>query len=771
LCRTHHAGAEVAGEVRVPHVGIGRIAASVAIALALLLALWALGEALSVWIVVGVVAFAVIATIPSVGRVVLQSLCAAVVALLALVGFNVALGWVVEVLPDGLVDPAARLPIPVGLVVALAIFWSTAYFYLRGTWIGAFPALLARVRSSPWLRNPTEWSPKGSLIASGVLATVVILALPPAVALLRAAKAEEPGALPTPTRIGADLDVRIVAARPLPEPAEIPPDPARAGFLPAYRRAVDLDVRFAVGFADQATVRWTRVGMTGEAEARAALSERGKPAVPAPQRRPGADTIVVLLVDATPAVVLDPESLDDIEGEDDEVERWRSIAESVGAPELPVVALLQTSDEQRLRRWASFEDVGEVVSIKRFGSQTVTDAAVRLGVGRPTGADDFELAMRHRPILLFDADEPTPRPLSIEQLFKDSRVRQCDEPQSGGSCGSEPVRGPADLRSPGTYLAIDRPPGLHRLARRELEAWLAGRVSLPSGRASERPTGSATANAAQDGSVPGAPPPGTPPPTLPPGVSPAPADEPLLGAGSRMYVNAVPVRQGTRQLLYLDYWWYLADNPTRAVKGAFCGAGMVILGVTCFDHESDWEGMTVVVERRAGHAEPIAAHYAQHESVVRYDWPALRAQWDRDTTLEDLFARLPDHADRPVVWIARGTHAGYARRCDESCRQVAADLEERSHDGRLPWVGDDTAVCLRVGCLLPLPTAAGGRGPASWNAFAGPWGSRNCWLRYFCASATPPPAPGGQDRYRDPARYDGTGDVTDRDGGFEAKRP
>jgi hypothetical protein len=523
-----------------------------------------------------------------------------------------------------------------------------------------------------------------------------------------------------------------------------------------------------VGFADGAAVRWTRDGLTGEAETRAALSARAQPGVPPPQRRPGADAVVVLLIDATPAVVLDPGSLDDVEGEDDEVERWRTIALAAGAPEVPVVALLQTTDERRLRLWAPFEDVGEVVSVKRFGSQSVTDAAVRLGVGRPTGADDYELAMRHRPILLFDADEPTPRPLSIEQLFKDGRVRQCDEPQSGGSCGSDPLKGPADLKSPGTYLVIDRPRGnLNRLARRELDAWRAGRLSLSSGEAPGVPSAPPPG---ADGSLPGAAPPGTPPPTLPPGVSAAPADEPLLGAGSRTYVNAVPVREGRRQLLYLDYWWYLADNPTGAFKGAFCGAGMVILGVTCFDHESDWEGITVVLEREAGRARPIAVHYAQHEKVVRYEWPALRAHWDRDDTLGDLFARLPDHADRPVVRVARGTHASYAGRCAESCRQVAVDLEERSHDGRLPWVGDDTAVCLRVGCLVPLPTAAGGRGPASWNAFAGPWGSRSCWLRYFCDSATPPPAPGGQDRYRDPARYDGTGDVTDPDGGFAETR-
>jgi hypothetical protein len=30
---------------------------------------------------------------------------------------------------------------------------------------------------------------------------------------------------------------------------------------------------------------------------------------------------------------------------------------------------------------------------------------------------------------------------------------------------------------------------------------------------------------------------------------------------------------------------------------AFCGAGLVIPGITCHDHQSDWEGLTVVVDR------------------------------------------------------------------------------------------------------------------------------------------------------------------------------
>jgi hypothetical protein len=52
----------------------------------------------------------------------LESLCAAVLALLALIGFNIATGVAIELLPDGLVGPDARLPIEAGLVVAVVDF-------------------------------------------------------------------------------------------------------------------------------------------------------------------------------------------------------------------------------------------------------------------------------------------------------------------------------------------------------------------------------------------------------------------------------------------------------------------------------------------------------------------------------------------------------------------------------------------------------------------------------------------------------------------------
>jgi hypothetical protein len=55
-----------------------------------------------------------------------------------------------------------------------------------------------------------------------------------------------------------------------------------------------------------------------------------------------------------------------------------------------------------------------------------------------------------------------------------------------------------------------------------------------------------------------------------------------------------------------------------------------------------------------------------------------------------------------------------------------------------------------------LPTTSGGSAPALWNAFEGPWGQRNCFLRYYCDSTSPPAAPGQQARYEDPREHDGT---------------
>jgi hypothetical protein len=72
----------------------------------------------------------------------------------------------------------------------------------------------------------------------------------------------------------------------------------------------------------------------------------------------------------------------------------------------------------------------------------------------------------------------------------------------------------------------------------------------------------------------------------------------------------------------------------------------------------------------------------------------------------------------------------------------------------MPWVGNAVPTCGVSDCLKLLPTARGGRDPALWNGFDGPWGARNCWLTYYCDSGSPPSAPGRQGRYQRPWDFD-----------------
>ena len=700
----------------------------VLVTLGVIMGAWALGNAFgTVLIPAGIFAFGVVATVPFLSRWALLLVCAAVVAILALVGFNVALGivmgWLpagfVRWLPDWIARENGRLSIELGLLLAVVVFGAAAYFYLRGSWLRA-----VRWRPPPklgWLNVPTPASRWWvAFVLSALLALGVILGLPPLLSKVEDQFEDPARAVPVRALIGVQLDALIIAERP--HAGELPPDPAGGGFVSAYSKAVGLDVRFGVGLAQGTDVVWTRTGIDNPARARAAMAAARRPDAPAPERRPGADGVILLVVDGTPPVVEHPQALEDVAGTEGEVERWTAVARAArsgGWEQTAVFALLQTTDQDRLAEWsAAFAELGGAASVQQLGSQTVTDAAVQLAAGTSTAQLHFWLAMQHRPLLLFDGGEDVPRPLSIEQLFDDDLVRQCEDLASKGTCGDGPPVRVTDLKTPGRHLVLSRPGDLRGMARREHEAWQRGEATLDG-----RP----------------------------------------LGHGSRMYFHPVLVPEGNRRLLYLDYWWYLLDNPAGAGKGAFCGAGLVIVGVTCFDHESDWEGVTVVLELIDRSWETRAVFYAQHDSVVRYESEDLRARWDGERGLpEEMRARIPDYEQRPLVYVAQGTHAGYASRCRRECRQVAADLEEGDYGGELPWTGNDTAACLRVVCLMPLPTGSGGE-PASWNAFKGPWGRRHCVGTYYCDSGTPPAAPGQQDRYRDPRHIDGRADVDDPD--------
>ena len=597
--------------------------------------------------------------------------------------------------------PDTRAWIVVGLVFAVVAFFAMVAWYVR-------------------FRG--RWSVKGSAIFGLVAALLAVLVAPLAVYEYQHRDDVETTQVTEPVR--SKLDVSIVAERAQPS-AELPE-------VPAEESPAGLEVRYSVGFRDGRDVRWTLIGARDAADAlravqaggsRAVRDRRHRPqAAAAPEPRADADQLVLLLVDGTPPVLDRPGDLPEVDASPSEVERWRAVARAAGGAEAPAFALLQTTNADRLRDWTDPDSPVRQVSIQQeLTSPTVTDAAVKLATGAPSSQEDFELALLHRPVLLFDSDEPVPRPLSVDALFAGDDVSQCDD--AGTSTNCEPIGDPRKLLNGGKRLELALPgtDELRGVAKREL--------------ATVREKG---------------------PEALSMG-------DPL----TTMYVHPTAREVNGRRRLYLDYWWYLPDNPARSGWRTFCGAGLVIPGVTCFNHQSDWEGITVVIDRteRRGRVDPrpVAVHYAQHNSVVSYDWDELQTHWKGDSGLKERLDKIPGVEERPLVFVAAGTHASYATRCPgivKKCRQLGHDLEEQEHNGRLSWGGNYSTLCGEgSSCLQLLPTRVGGTQPALWNAFKGPWGARRCVLGVYCNSGDPPRGPGQQNRYARPALANGEGNL------------
>ena len=284
-----------------------------------------------------------------------------------------------------------------------------------------------------------------------------------------------------------------------------------------------------------------------------------------------------------------------------------------------------------------------------------------------------QAAIDHRPLLLFDRDEPFDRPLDVDGLLATGLVELCPGGE-GLLADCRTVNGAGDLRNGFGNLRFDT---------------------------------KAVAGA---------------------------------DVATRVYVHAV-TRPGQGRT-YLDYWWYLPDNPARSARGAMCGAGLVIPEITCFDHQSDWEGVTVVLDTGSG--EPVGVHYAAHDRVVDVPWEMLQAAWRAPR-----YARWRSAAaDHPLVFVARGTHAAYPVACDEPpCAAKGTLFDDNAHDGGSAWTGNTDCA---GPCVAVLPTRGPAAPPASWNGFDGTWGSAVCLAGVYCSRSPAPRAPGQQGRYRRP---------------------
>ena len=188
--------------------------------------------------------------------------------------------------------------------------------------------------------------------------------------------------------------------------------------------------------------------------------------------------------------------------------------------------------------------------------------------------------------------------------------------------------------------------------------------------------------------------------------------------------------------IHLDYWILYRYNDSPKFGDHTCLSGLSFKELTCFDHEGDWEGITVSLTRDR---RPQSVVYVGHAWRYRYWWDDLRA------------LRVID-GSRPRVWVARGSHASYPAPCGRnvSCRQPDSDIPDGDRDGRKEWPLNRDGVCRAADCLRQLPIGPDGR-IASWNGFAGYWGAARCTAgTQLCTRSQGPETPPFQGRYADP---------------------
>jgi hypothetical protein len=218
-----------------------------------------------------------------------------------------------------------------------------------------------------------------------------------------------------------------------------------------------------------------------------------------------------------------------------------------------------------------------------------------------------------------------------------------------------------------------------------------------------------------------------------------PADEFEGDSPQRIYYHAEPAEKGTR--LHIDYWMFYRFNDAPLFPQHTCLSGLSVAEATCFDHEGDWEGVTVSLARDTEAWRPESVSYAGHAWRHRFSWQALAEVGATEGT-------------QPVVWVARGSHASYPAPCGEAarigCRQPGLNTPDGPRDGAKPWWLNDDHECELHSCVLELPQTARG-GPASWAAFGGRWGLPRCTLgTTFCVRALGPESPWFQKRYAQP---------------------
>jgi hypothetical protein len=213
------------------------------------------------------------------------------------------------------------------------------------------------------------------------------------------------------------------------------------------------------------------------------------------------------------------------------------------------------------------------------------------------------------------------------------------------------------------------------------------------------------------------------------------------GPNSLVYYNRtvreVP-SEGPGDKSYWDYWYFFRYNHSFYSLG--CSTGILEF---CFEHEGDWEGITVVT---AVEPDPTVywVSFAGHNYLPRrYTAEALREANRFD-------------GNHIGVYVAAGTHGAYSFPCNGVPAICVQDddgigLPDGQHGGEEPWSRNDDQEC-RATCVQPLPEASteptDGPEAAGWASWSGFWG--NPCSSFGCGRQYGPQSPGNQRRYQFP---------------------
>jgi hypothetical protein len=218
---------------------------------------------------------------------------------------------------------------------------------------------------------------------------------------------------------------------------------------------------------------------------------------------------------------------------------------------------------------------------------------------------------------------------------------------------------------------------------------------------------------------------------------------------SVMYYN----RSEHDGLVFWDYWYYFRYNRGPGFLGLPEGSCIpdvdTIFGDFlgwCFDHESDWEGVTVVTSLDPDPVGEYVLYDGHGIPPRRYLWSAM----ETTPLVPDLFGHAVENG-HPQVFVARGTHAAYIWPCVRDCSQpqnklLGHPLPEGTHDGVVPWTANSDSSCAFSRCVqkmtgLPWVTSA---------SDSDRWGTDCPDPTDRCHRTEAPNAPGNHSRYTAP---------------------